>query len=209
MKSYAVFYWIFGILIAAVAIALSFHFDEAVRQWMHQHQNSSTRAFMENVSRFGDWPEHMLAGVGFIAFAQWTGRKNWTRIIIAMLIALSVAGVTGRVLKISTGRARPSVKAEQMWNGARLSGSKYQSFPSGHVDASVGFFAVLLLARRRIGIACLPIPILIAFSRLYLGAHWLSDVVCAAVLGILAAVLATHFFLRRATEMRSDAELQN
>src|SRR5690348_5907536 len=164
---------------------------------MASHQTAGTRNFMVWVSRVGDWPEHMLIGLGLMAFAQWTGRKNWTRIIVAMLVALSLAGVTGRVLKVSTGRARPSVKAEQMWNGPHLSGSKYHSFPSGHVDASVGFFTVLLLARRRIGIACLPIPILIAFSRMYLGAHWLSDVVCAAVLGILSAIVVWVLFRQK------------
>ena len=187
------FFWIIAVLVAAIAVAVSFVLDEPVKQWMLQHQNPSAHTFMENVSRFGDWPEHMLVGLGLMAFAQWTGRKNWTRIIVAMLIALSLAGVTGRVLKVSTGRARPSVETEQIWNGPHLSGSKYHSFPSGHVDASVGFFTVLLLARRRIGIACLPIPILIAFSRMYLGAHWLSDVVCAAVLGILSALIVWRF----------------
>jgi len=204
MKQPALLYWTLGIVIAAIAIVLSFHFDDAVKQWMLQHQHPSIHAFMENVSRFGDWPEHMLAGLGLMVFAQWTGRRNWTRIIVAMLIALSVAGVSGRVLKISTGRARPSVKAEQIWNGPRLSGSKHHSFPSGHVDASVGFFGVLLLARRRIGIACLPIPILIGFSRMYLGAHYLSDVVCAAVLGGLSALIVWRFFVQGNDNRRSE-----
>jgi membrane-associated phospholipid phosphatase len=119
------------------------------------------------------------------------------------LIALSIAGLTGRIIKISAGRARPSVKAEQMWNGPRMSGSKYHSFPSGHVDASVGFFAVLLLANWRIGLPCLAIPLVIGFSRMYLGAHYLSDVVCAAVLGVLSAILVTHFFLRRKREIEA------
>jgi membrane-associated phospholipid phosphatase len=54
---------------------------------------------------------------------------------------------------------------------------------------------VLLIARRRIGLACLPIPMLIGFSRMYLGAHYLSDVVCAAILGILCALVVAHFVL--------------
>jgi undecaprenyl-diphosphatase len=54
-----------------------------------------------------------------------------------------------------------------------------------------------LLASRRIGLACIPIPILIAFSRMYLGAHYLSDVVCAAVLGLLCALIAARLILPR------------
>lgn len=147
---------------------------------------------MINVSRFGDWPEHFLVGLVLFGFARWRGNKRWARIFLAMLVALSVAGLVGRAIKVTTGRARPSVKAEQMWNGLGVSGSKYRSFPSGHVDASVGFFGVLFLARRRVGALCLPIPMLIGFSRLYLSAHYLSDVVCAAVLGILSAILVVR-----------------
>jgi len=113
------------------------------------------------------------------------------RIFVSMLIALSIAGLAGRALKLATGRARPSVKAEQMWNGPNWS-SKYHSFPSGHVDASVGFFAVLVFANWRIGVPCLVIPVVVGLSRLYLGAHYLSDTVCAAVLGILSAVLVVR-----------------
>jgi membrane-associated phospholipid phosphatase len=208
VKRAALFYWLIGIVILVVAIVAAFYFDNTVRDFMAQHQNLGVRTFMENVSRFGDWPEHVLLGLILAAAAWWRGSKKWTRIFLAMVIALAIAGLAGRAIKITTGRARPSVKAEHVWNGLRVSGSKYHSFPSGHVDASVGFFAVLLFARRRIGLACLPIPILIGFSRLYLGAHYLSDVVCAAVLGILAAILVTHFFLRKTTEIRPAAELQ-
>ena len=193
VKGKTVFYWILGIIIAAVAIAMAFYFDYAVRDFMAQHQNRGVYNFMRNVSRVADWPEHFLLGLALFSFARWRGNKEWARIFLAMLIALSIAGVAGRAIKVTTGRARPSVKTEHVWNGLRVSGSKYHSFPSGHVDASVGFFGVLLVARRRIGLACLPIPALIGFARMYTGAHWLSDVVCAAVLGIISAILVWRF----------------
>ena len=151
---------------------------------------------MRNVSRFGDWWEHFLVGLACAGIAWRRGNKKWTRIFLAMLIALSIAGVAGRIIKISSGRARPSVKIEQGWNGPRLS-SKYHAFPSGHVVASTAFFAVLAFANWRIGLPCFAITVLIAVSRLYGGAHYLSDVTCAAVLGFVTALLVTHFFLRR------------
>ena len=206
MKRAALFYWVIGILIVAVIIAASFYFDEAVRNFMLHNQNPTARAFMENVSRFGDWPEHVLVGLVLIALAQWRGNVEWKRILLAMLIALAIAGLLGRAIKITTGRARPSVKAEQMWNGPHLTGAKYHSFPSGHVDASMGFFGLLFLARRRIGLACLPISILIGFSRLYLSAHWLSDVVCAAVLGIVSALFVWRFVFPKIDNRQSTIE---
>jgi undecaprenyl-diphosphatase len=194
VKRAAVFYWLIGILIVAAIITAAFYLDDAVRDFIASHQNPIVRNFMRNVSRFGDWAEHFALGLVLAGIAWWHGNKRWTRIFLSMLIALSIAGLAARAIKISTGRARPSVKAEQVWNGPSLS-SKYHSFPSGHVDASVGFFAVLLLANWRIGLPCLTIPTLIGFSRLYLGAHYLSDVVCAAVLGILCALLVWRFAL--------------
>ena len=113
------------------------------------------------------------------------------RVFMAMLIALALAGLAARAIKISTARARPSVKMEELVGRSHFS-EKYHSFPSGHVTASTAFFAVLLLASWRLGLPCLAIPILIGFSRLYLAAHYLSDVICAAVLGTLCALLVWH-----------------
>ena len=201
MKRSTVFYWLIGIVIVATLIVAAFYLDDPVRDFMARHQNPSMRNFMRNVSRFGDWPEHFVPGLILAGAAWWRGNKKWTRIFLAMLIALSIAGLAGRAIKISTGRARPSVKAEQVWNGPRWS-SKYHAFPSGHVVASTAFFAVLVFANWRIGLPCLPIPILIGFSRIYGGAHYLSDIVCAAVLGILCAILVWRITFRGIEEDR-------
>ena len=200
MKRSAVFYWLIGIVIAAILITAAFYFDNAVRDFVAQHQNPTMRNFMRNVSRFGDWLEHFALGLVLLAVAWSRGNKKWTRIFLSMLIALSIAGLAGRAIKVTTGRARPSVKSEQAWNGPRLS-SKYHAFPSGHAVASTAFFAVLTFASWRIGLPCLVIPILIGFSRIYGGAHYLSDVICAAVLGILCA-----FVVWRIGNRRSKAE---
>ena len=194
MKHSAVFYWLIGIIIAGIAIAVSFHFDETVRDFMMQHQNPAMRNFMRYVSLLGDWPLHAAVGLVLLGLAWRRGSEKWTRIFLAMLLAMMLAGVAGTVIKRTVPRARPSVHADTRWGGPRFS-SKYHSFPSGHVGASTAFFGVLLIARWRIGLACLAIPVLIGFSRMFIGAHYLSDVMCAAVLGIFCAVIVAHFLL--------------
>jgi len=193
VKRAAVFYWLIGIVIAAIAIATAFYFDEAVRDFMAQHQNPMMRNFMRSVSFYGDWPSHLGLGLILLGIAWRRQSKKWMRIFLSMLMALAIAGVIGRGIQIATGRARPSVRTEEVRN--RFS-AKYNAFPSGHVAASTAFFGVLVFARRRIGLACLPIPILIGLSRMYLGAHYLSDVICAAVLGIVCAAVVWRFLLR-------------
>jgi len=203
VKRSSVFYWLIGIVIAAVTITAAFYFDDVVRNFVAQHQNRMARNFMRNVSRFGDWPEHFALGLILASVAWRRGNKKWTRIFLSMLIALAIAGVVGRGIEIATGRARPSVRTEEVWN--RFS-SKYHAFPSGHVTASMAFFGVLFFANRRVAVACLPIPILIGFSRIYLGAHYLSDVVCGVILGILSAVLVAHVFLLQINDRQSKLE---
>jgi membrane-associated phospholipid phosphatase len=197
VKRRSVFYWLLGIIIATVAIGIAFHFDTAVSDFMAQHRNRVVYNFMYNVSRFGDWPEHFALGLVLLGVAWRQGNQKWERIFFSMLIALAIAGIAGHVIKIAVPRARPSVKSEQVEPWPHFS-SNYHSFPSGHVGASTAFFGVLFLASRRMGAACLPIVILIGFSRLYLAAHYLSDVVCGAILGILSALLVAHFFLQPA-----------
>ena len=172
---------------------------------MVQHQNPAMRGFMRYVSLLGDWPLHAAAGLILLGFAWRRGSQEWTRIFIAMLLAMMLAGLTGTVIKRSVPRARPSVHTETRWGGSRFS-SKYHSFPSGHVGASTAFFSVLVFARRRVGLACLSIPILIGFSRMYIGAHYLSDVICAAVLGTLCAFVVAHFVLSPSDNRQSKLE---
>jgi membrane-associated phospholipid phosphatase len=207
VKRATTLYWLIGILIAAIAIAVSFHFDDGVRHFVMQHQNPAMRNFMRYVSLLGDWPLHAAAGLALLGFAWRRGSEEWTRIFLAMLLAMMLAGVAGTVIKRTVPRARPSVHADARWGGPRFA-SKYHSFPSGHVGASTAFFGVLLIARRRVGLACLPIPILIGFSRMYIGAHYLSDVVCAAVLGTLCSLVVVHFLSRKSQIANRKLEIR-
>ena len=203
MSRRSAFYWLIGIVIAASAITLGFYFDDAVRDFMAQRQNPGVRQFMRNVSFFGDWPSHVLLGLLLFAAAWRNHSKRWMRIFLVMLLSMAIAGVAGTVIKRSIPRARPSVKTELRWGGPRFS-TKYHAFPSGHVLASTAFFGVLIFLRRRVVLACLPIPILIGLSRMYLGAHYLSDVVCAAVLGVLCALVVVHFFVPGKTNCQTS-----
>ena len=186
--------WLLLVLLALGAIVLAFHFDDAVRRWVVEHSNRTAKQVMRNVSRYGDWPEHLLAGLLLIGVAALRGHKQWMRIGLTMILACALAGIVARGIKISTGRARPSVKHELGWNGPRLS-PKYNSFPSGHTAATTAFFGVAFFANRRLGLVLLPIPFLIAASRMYVAAHYLSDVVCAAILGIFCAWLCARAML--------------
>lgn len=75
------------------------------------------------------------------------------------------------------------------------------SFPSGHTLSSVIGATILTKTDRRFGYAAIPLAALIAFSRLYLYVHFPSDVLAAAVLGVMIGELV-FYADRRWTERR-------
>ena len=182
--------------LAALLLASAFWLDAAVHSWMVANQTPSARAFMRAVSWWGDWPFHVGLGVAGAVGAYAIGSRSWLAIFAAMVLACAVAGVVNRAIKIAAGRSRPTVEIDAGWNGPRLS-AKYNAFPSGHTAASTAFFAVLCFTKKRIGLLFVAIPMLIGLSRVYLGGHHLSDVVFAAMLGVVCAAFITPYVLRR------------
>lgn len=187
--------WLIAIVLGAVLVLLAFSIDAPVHAWQKKHVWKNITVLRRNVTRGTDWPAHVVVGLSLAAFAWWRGNQKWTRVLLAMVAAGALAGTSAYALKVATGRVRPSVKVEKVWGKQSLK-QNYQAFPSGHTAVSTGFFTVLFFASWRIGLLCLPIPLFVAFSRVFLGAHYLSDVVAGMALGILSAMLIAHFMLR-------------
>jgi len=92
------------------------------------------------------------------------------------LVAGVVSLIVVQSVKPLLGRARP----EDI-----IVPSDAGSFPSGHVAnvATLGIFIALVYARVWVWALSAGYLVLMAFSRLYLHAHWLTDVLGGAVLG--------------------------
>lgn len=193
------------LIAAAAMIAAAFYFDAPVRSAILEYQGKGWKKTTDHqlqsaVSKNGDWPQLMLIGaVGFgIAFA--TGRKDWQRVIVAAMVASTLAGMLANVSRLTTGRTRPreSPKIEAGWYGPYHDGkilignSKFNAFPSGHTATAIGFAAPILFAKPLAGIVVMAFCLWIAWSRMALGAHNLSDV----VVSILLALAVGWFVLR-------------
>ncbi|WP_280992506.1 phosphatase PAP2 family protein [Ochrobactrum sp. 19YEA23] len=80
-----------------------------------------------------------------------------------------------------------------------ISPSADPSFPSDHATATFAIAAAFLLhGMRRMGLLFLATASLVAFSRVYIGTHYMGDVVGGAATGILAAILI-HTLYREGT----------
>ncbi len=108
------------------------------------------------------------------------------------LFAPLLAWILSKMLKRLFSRERPSMAIigfDKIINPPTCG-----SFPSGHAAASIAFsFALILIAHPFAAIVTVW-AVLISFSRLYLGVHFLSDVIGGVFLGIGSAYLCSKCF---------------
>lgn len=111
---------------------------------------------------------------------------------VIMTAALGVNYLIGEILiKRIVRRERPSSLLPE--DEMKITKPKDHSFPSGHSASSFCAFAVTLICCPSfIWIPSLAVAAIIAFSRIYLRVHYLSDVIGGTVLGLVdgAAVAA-------------------
>lgn len=152
------------------------------------------------VAKYGTWLGDgvLLAILALVLLFFVSVQKGALLAIIGVAQAL-IAALFKQV--IFNGWPRPSVfladRPDLIWvEGVALYG--YNSFPSGHTLTafSLAAFIVLMWPRRRYVIPLLSYAWFIAFTRVYLGQHFLQDVVFGAALG-LAVTAAVVFLLRK------------
>ena len=73
------------------------------------------------------------------------------------------------------------------------------SFPSDHATMAGAVAAGLVLVDRRLGIVAWVLALLMAFSRVYIGAHWPLDVVAGLILGSVVTLVGYLIFRRPIT----------
>lgn len=114
-------------------------------------------------------------------------RRRSEAIFLALTVGLGT--LVGNLLKLLIGRARPDIDL------ARVAQPDSYSFPSGHALASFLFFGALvflvmtteeeipLKTKTVISATLIALGIAVSVSRVYLGVHYLGDIIGAWLLG--------------------------
>jgi membrane-associated phospholipid phosphatase len=108
----------------------------------------------------------------------------------ALLLA---AGVT-QILQRLVGRPRPSADHRARRASATQPGSP--SFPSSHTAVAVAFTVAVAHRDRRLAAVLTPLALTLAYGRVRLRAHWPTDVLGGAAVGVAAARVATAVLAR-------------
>ena len=136
-----------------------------------------------------------------VAVSLWLTWKRAWRTALYWLGAIVGASALNTGIKVALHRTRPSELFESGWSAF--------SFPSGHSTVNVvlyGFLAFLIgrelssAWRLAIGFGAAFLVLLVAFSRLYLGAHWFSDVIGGLAFGTAWLMALGLSYLRKRSE---------
>ena len=156
--------------------------------------------FFSAVTHLGD------AGVLWIVIALLCLLFKKTRKCGIMLACALILGtLIGNVaLKNIIARPRPFIQNPDMQNLLIISAPHGYSCPSGHTLASFESAFVIFLNNKKWGIASLTVATLIAFSRMYLYVHFLTDILFGIVLGIGLAYLVYYTVNKVENKIKND-----
>lgn len=184
--------------------------DDSLFRWVNRLANRTgwAHGFFTGYAKYG-----IVLFVVLLVAAHLDGRHHGDLHTVAGSVwaagAALVALVIGQLIGGAIDRARPY----EAMTGVHLLVDKTAdfSFPSDHATAAGAVAVGLLLTNRRWGIVAAVLAIVMAFTRVYVGAHYPGDVIAGLALGGVVAAAGTAFvvpLLTRIAERWSRTKLR-
>lgn len=159
-------------------------FDRIFSLWLHAHAQPWLDRLMLTLTYGGDWRFLLLVTLACVAYLLLRQQRKRAALLLGLAFGLSYLG--NFLLKSIFQRQRPA-----LWDVFARPSS--YSFPSGHAMSAMMvygiaafLFAQLYPQQRRVWLGgAAGWILLIGFSRIYLGVHWLSDVVAGFTVGFV------------------------
>ncbi len=182
MKKETILFYMIGFLLIIIGI----FFDKEIVLWLAQKRIYLLNEFMARFTFFGAW--FCVFVIMTLLFLWYKRKRGW---IAPLWLSLFVSlGITF-FLKLIIMRPRPEVA---------LASYNTFSFPSGHAAAVFSTLAILDREFPRFKWVWILFALLVAFSRLYLGVHYLTDVVVGALIGYSVSLLIVKIWNKRLRE---------
>lgn len=184
----------FAVVLIALAVLVrlpaTYNFDLRVTRELQERTHPLLDAIARWLTFMGNSSTVVLLAAATLGIAWWSGVP-----VAGIFAGLSLLSLPiNMVVKNMVDRRRPEPTEVRVLPGPRWG----FSFPSGHTmgaTAFYGFLAVLvwlhvpaLVPRLALFIPLVALPPLVGGSRIWLGAHWLSDVVGGIAGGMILVV---------------------
>ncbi len=160
------------------ALTISFLLDDEIYDLVKNNQSDLQDRLWKNITHLGS---PFIVGAGILGYGYGYFSKN-EKLAKASMLAVQSATVSAFIvlpLKYITGRERPSQEDSL-------------SFPSAHSAIAFAFWGsyASVYEESRLKYIFYTIPVMVAYSRLYLEKHWLSDVVAGGIIGLSSIYIA-------------------
>jgi membrane-associated phospholipid phosphatase len=179
---YALMTW--GVMVQSPLIALdraTFNFALTFR-----HHHSSWYPWLNTYVMFGQRRPGMMTALPFVIWLSY--RDRTIRPMVIFVVGLLILNLSVGFVKVGIGRLGPAQtsNAYTLFDGGDI-------FPSGHVSNAVVLFGMLAIMSTRFQRQMVAFAVFMSFtvgmSTVYLGTHWLSDVVAGWVAGGLVLLV--------------------
>lgn len=176
---------LFVLLAAAVTDAGALTLlDARINIWLHSHNTPGLTAFSFSVSKLHSNWSISIVTVAIAVYLWMKGRRYW---ILTLIISVFGGMLLNVVLKLLFARPRAH------FDNPILTLRTF-SFPSGHTMLATAFYGTLCVfvlscardkkVRRLVIWLSASMIALVGFSRMYLGVHYLTDVLAAIAEGV-------------------------
>lgn len=205
--------WLAGLTALSVAVGLAVtraleesvvRFDVETAEALAAGRIATVNAVTAAATVLADSANVAVLWVVAMVVAAWRTRS--LRLSVFLLATIGGEKLTYLFTSVIVGRPRPSVEALGKVHATT-------SFPSGHIGSAFVLYGGVALAvlwhdavkrgrwrpvavRVAVGIGVVAIAVLVGFSRMYRGHHFLSDVMWGALLGVVWLALGWRLVLR-------------
>ena len=160
------------------------HRDHLANPWLAQLSDVG--------DRLGKGESLVILSLVLLAVGYGLKHPQWKDAGWQSLMAHGLAALCANILKHAIGRPRPKFMHAGNLDLSPVSGSGWDSFPSGHAAAALAVATVLAARFPRVRWPILVVAVVIAMSRIIRGSHYLTDVAGGAALGCVMGVVAAH-----------------
>jgi membrane-associated phospholipid phosphatase len=165
-------------------------FDEAMSSFIYNSHSNLIDDFMIVLSTYGREIVWVAVIVFMSIFTGWKGRK----IAIIMIISFLIIMPLNILFKYFFERTRPSIEVQEL----DILPKNDFGYPSGHASIVSGGAAILLILYRKekellFSLILAAEAALVCISRIYIGDHFLFDVVGGILLGVGISLLSISF----------------
>ncbi len=170
------------VTVLTILLLISLQFDSIIINFIESSRVDFTSKIMIFISN--DVFDFLLFAI--LIAAMFYRNRDYKKILLYIFV-VGIAYITASILKGVIARPRPDIE--------RLVNVSSYSFPSRHTTTFFSIAPSAFIESKAFGYSWIALSSLIAFSRVYVGAHYLSDVFGGMLVGYIIGIIVTKYYV--------------